>query len=71
MKNLVDLADMCQLCLYFILAIEHSALATLCTLFWPVLWIRIRTDPHLKSRPGSGSAWTDSDSDPDPGGKKA
>ena len=26
-------------------------------------------DPHLKSPPGSGSAWTDAD--PDPGGKKA
>ena len=25
-------------------------------------------DPHLKSPPGSGSAWTDAD--PDPGGKK-
>ena len=34
-----------------------------------VLRIRIRTDPHLKIPPGSGSAWTDVD--PDPGGKKA
>ena len=36
-----------------------------------VLRIRIRTDPHLKSPPGSGSAWTDADPDPNPGGKKA
>ena len=28
-------------------------------------------DPHLKSPPGSGSAWTDADLGPDPGGKKA
>ena len=36
-----------------------------------VLRIRIRSDPHLKSPPGSvsGSAWTDAD--PDSGGKKA
>ena len=34
-----------------------------------VLLIRIRTDPHLKSPPGSGFAWTDAD--PDPEGKKA
>ena len=33
----------------------------------PYIWIR--TDPHLKSPPGSGSAWTDAD--PDQGGKKA
>ena len=26
-------------------------------------------DPHLKSPPRSGAAWTDAD--PDPGGKKA
>ena len=36
-----------------------------------VLRIRIRTDPHLISHPGSGSAWTDADPNPDPGGKKA
>ena len=39
--------------------------------FIPVFRIRIRMDPH-KDMPlgsGSGSAWTDSD--PDPGGKKA
>ena len=35
----------------------------------PVLRIRIHTDPHLKSHPESGSAWTDAD--PDPGGKKS
>ena len=37
--------------------------------FIPVLRIQIRMDPHLKSPPGSGSAWTDAA--PDPGGKKA
>ena len=26
-----------------------------------MLRIRIRTDPHLKSPPGSGLAWTDAD----------
>ena len=41
--------------------------------FLAVLWIWIRTDPHLKSPPGSGSGsgWTDADPDADPGGKKA
>ena len=38
-----------------------------------VFRIRIRTDPHKEMPPGfvSGSAWTDADPDPDPGGKKA
>ena len=40
-------------------------------IFQAVLRIRIRTDPHLKIPPGSASAWTDADTDPDPGGKKA
>ena len=35
----------------------------------PVFLIRIRADPHKD--PGSGSAWTDADPDPDQGGKKA
>ena len=37
----------------------------------PVLWIWIRTDPHLKRPPGSrsASAWRDADPDSDPGGK--
>ena len=34
----------------------------------PVLWIRIRMDPHLKSPPRS--AWRDADPDRDPGGLK-
>ena len=36
-----------------------------------VFRIRIRTDPHKEMPPGSGSAWTDADPEPDPGGKKA
>ena len=36
-----------------------------------VFQIRIRIDPHTDMPPGSGSAWTDMDPDPDPGGKKA
>jgi len=30
---------------------------------------RIRTDPHNRGSPGSGSAWTDTD--PDPGGESS
>ena len=37
----------------------------------PVFRIRIRTDQHKEMSPGSESAWTDADPDPDPGGKKA
>ena len=36
-----------------------------------VFRFQIRTDPHKEMPPGSGSAWTDADPDPDPGGKKA
>ena len=41
--------------------------------FAAVFQIWIHMDPHKKMPPGygSGSAWTEVDPDPDPGGKKA
>ena len=33
------------------------------------IWIRM--NPHKEMPPGSGSAWTDANPDPDPGGKKS
>ena len=53
-----------------ILSLNHIFSPTLVCLV-PVFRIRILTDPHKEMPPGSGSACTDADRDPDPGGKKA
>ena len=63
--RLLEVSWQCQDCVavpIFFIFVSKKTLSA-------VLRIRIRMDPHLKSPPGSGSAWTDAD--PDPGGKKA
>ena len=39
-------------------------------MFTSVIRIRIRMDPHNRRPPRSGSAWTDTDPAPAPGGEK-